>query len=672
MPTDEPRLGYQLGLDFALPRGAPPAGYAIGLEFVRGPLPPRPDPSALRPGGSLPAPVVGFGGQLRASYLGRDATVQPGGVLSLSAVGISGSLVGAYDSRVQRPLAGACAAPCQDAQHLGASPLAGMFDRARQAALRVRVVAQQAQTTAAHTQGRSQQTQPLDARVQSRGQQAQPLRHVGMSAFEGARHLRRAVHDRTQQARRLPMATLAYAWQIADWGHRQHLERYEQAGIQRHMGLRAPPVLPAPIGWPGWRIALEFAPQFAVPRTWGELQTGGLVSTNGLADHVARPASSGRYQDAQKPGPALVKAPWPPEVGGGEEPEEPPGPPATIVLARRRTYIVINSIEVRRVDTDQVLPALDSGFSMQLERGSWSWGFTVNFHASALPLLQPDGDGLPVMLQVTVNGQPFRMLAERIARSVQFPRAVVQVQGGGPSVLLDAPYAPHQSFMQPDLSSAEQLMLDVLKINGVSMGWSVDWQLTDWTLPAGTWAHQGTWISAINDIAGSVGAYVQPHDTAQTLHILPAWPVRAWEMAGASPDIELPPGIAAVEEIEWVTKPAYDSLYMRGEPGTYNFFRRRTGTPGVVHAPQVVHPLLVDAAAAAQRAIAELSDTGRQVEQQLQLMVHPETGVIKPGRLIRYTDDAAVQRTGVTRAVFVQMDGPRLTQTIRVQAPEVA
>jgi hypothetical protein len=351
---------------------------------------------------------------------------------------------------------------------------------------------------------------------------------------------------------------------------------------------------------------------------------------------------------------------------------DPQLPPATVTLARRRTYIVINSIEVRRVDTDQLLPALDSGFSMQLERGSWTWGFTVEFHASALPLLQPDSNGLPVELEVKVNGQPFRMLAETLSRSVRFPRAVVRVTGASPAVLLDAPWAPQQSFAQAAERSAQQLMLDVLTVGGVSMGWTLDWQITDWVIPASTWAHQGTWISAINDIAASVGAYVQPHDTAQTLRILPAWPVRSWLMQDATPDIELPPGIAAVEEVQWLNKPAYDGMYLRGEAGTYNYYRKRSSTAGTVLAPMAVHPLLIDAAAADQRAIAELSDTGRQVEQQLQLMVHPEAGIIKPGTLLRYTDDAAVVRTGVTRSVSVQMAGAKLTQSIRVQAPEAA
>ena len=98
------------------------------------------------------------------------------------------------------------------------------------------------------------------------------------------------------------------------------------------------------------------------------------------------------------------------------------------------------------------------------------------------------------------------------------------------------------------------------------------------------------------------------------------------------------------------------------------YFRMRAGTPGIVRAPMAVHPLLVHADAAAQRAVAELSDTGRQTLQTLRTMLLPETGIIKPGQLLRYTDDADVVRTGVTRAVSLAMAGPRLEQTIQVQA----
>ncbi|WP_423458040.1 hypothetical protein [Ottowia sp. VDI28] len=400
------------------------------------------------------------------------------------------------------------------------------------------------------------------------------------------------------------------------------------------------------------------------------------------------------FQDAMRPLPGRTRLPDPPLPEPCYVPEQPISlvfdqaedysldlvfvcdrhgggpdlPPAAIVIARRRTYIMLTSIEVTRVDTGQRLPVLQDGFGMRLERNSWTWGFDFNLHAAALALIQRGSDGMPRELEVKVNGQAFRMLAESYSRQTQFPKSVVRVSGRGKGALLDAPVADVRSFTQPAASTAQQLMLDVLTVNGVSNGWTLDWQITDWSIPAGTWAHQGTWMSAINDIASSVGAYVQPHDTDQVLRILPAYPVRSWLLAGAEPDIELPPGFASVEEVEWVTKPDYDSIYMHGEPGTNLFYRNRAGTPGTKPAPMAVHSLLVHADAAAQRAIADLSDTGRQVIQRLKHPVLPATGIIKPGLLLRYTDDGGVTRTGVTRGVSVTSGEARVDQTIEVQA----
>lgn len=669
MPTVEPPPGYQLGLDFAPQRATTPPGYALGLEFVRGPLPPRPDPSALRPGGALPAPAIGFGGHLHAAHHTGGAAVRPGGVLPLAAVGIAGRLNAAYDSNVQRPLAHACAAPCQQAQRLDAGPLAAVFDRARQAALQVRDVVQQAQTVAAGVQGRSQQARPLDTRVQDRAQQAQPVRQCGVSAFESTQPLRHAVQDHTQQAQRLQLAALAYAWQIADWRHRMHLERYEQAGIQRHMGLRPPPVLPTPIGWPGWRIALEFAPQFAAPRTWAELQSGPLVATAGLAARLARPADAGRYQDARKPAPALVKTPWPPE-GGGEGPDPGgPGTGSTIVIAARKVYIMQNAVTLTRLDTGAPLHA--HSFGMSLDYQSWTWSWQASLHHDAADHLGRDAQGDPAELLAQVNGVPFRLRLERIAKERRhLPALRWSVGGKGRAAVLDAPWAPAMSFDNAagDLS-ALQLALQALTINGVSIGWGIDWQLEDWLVPQNTWALQGSYIDAINDIAAAAGGYVQPHATDATLRILHTYPVVPWEWGTLTPDYDIPAALAEVESTEYLDKPAYNRVYVGGQGAGVFGPMTRAGTAGERTAPQATHALITAAAAWRQRARAILSDTGRQERVRLSLPVLPETGIITPGQFVRYqgSDQASI---GIVRATAIEWTRPRLRQTLELECHE--
>lgn len=341
-------------------------------------------------------------------------------------------------------------------------------------------------------------------------------------------------------------------------------------------------------------------------------------------------------------------------------------PPAQVYVPARRSYVVINTIEIFRADTGELLPS--EAFGMTIDHQSWTWSFSATFHRDARDALMP-ASGVPVVLLAQVNGQPFRLLAESIGRSVRFPERLIKVSGRGHSAWLDAPHAPVQSFSAAQPRTAHQLLLDALTVNGVGMGWVVDWQLTDWPVPASVWLHQGTWASAANDIAAAAGGYVQPHDTDPVLRVLPLWPRPWWQWDGMTPDLELPAGIAEVEDTEWIDRPAYDRVFVSGEGaggvlGDY----RRAGAAGALLRPMAVHPLITDELAARQRAVAELADSGRLIQQTLTLMVLPETGVIKPGTVLRYTDDDGAPRLGIVRSASVNWSFPVLTQTIGVQS----
>jgi hypothetical protein len=93
----------------------------------------------------------------------------------------------------------------------------------------------------------------------------------------------------------------------------------------------------------------------------------------------------------------------------------------------------------------------------------------------------------------------------------------------------------------------------------------------------------------------------------------------------------------------------------------------RGGTAGEVLAPMVVDPLITKAAAARQRGLAVLADTGRQVEVSLRLPVWAATGIIAPGAFVEY-QDGSVTRLGMVRATHVEAGLPEVWQTLGVQA----
>ena len=233
--------------------------------------------------------------------------------------------------------------------------------------------------------------------------------------------------------------------------------------------------------------------------------------------------------------------------------------------------------------------------------------------------------------------------------------------------MLDSPYAPVLNHGNTLARTAQQLMADVLTLNGVGIGWDVDWGLDDWLVPGNVWTHQGAYMGALLDIAEAAGGYIQPHDTAQTLRVLPRYPAAPWDWASLlTPDFELPSAVVSVEGIDWQRRAVYDRVFVSGISAGVLGQVTRAGTAGGSVAPMVTHALITHADAARQRGIAELGNTGTQAHISLRLPVLAETGVIKPGALVRYVDGGTTH-LGLVRSTQVDWQRPTLRQVLTVE-----
>lgn len=385
---------------------------------------------------------------------------------------------------------------------------------------------------------------------------------------------------------------------------------------------------------------LCLTPRWALPRT---------------AD-VLRHVPWTKFSRALDPGWGVIDPP------GGEGPE---GPDAGVIVPIRRVYMLLNSASLRRVDGNIPLPTFS--LTMSLDVGSWTWGFSASLPARALSDLQPSSFGDPVELEALVNGVPYRFLAESISRERSFNDEGLRVSGRGLSAVLDTPYATTQNFTNASALTARQIVENVLTDNGVSIGWGVDWQMIDWLVPAGVWSHNGSYIGAVNNVARAAGGYVQPHASAQTLRLANLYPTAPWEWATTIPDFELPADVMVQESIAWKENARYDRVYVSGaSDGGVAGMVTRAGTAGGVVAPMVVDPLITHVDAVRQRGLSLLATAGRQAMVGLSLPVLAETGVIVPGKMVRYVD-GGVTRTGITRGVQVTVDMPEITQRIEVE-----
>jgi len=280
--------------------------------------------------------------------------------------------------------------------------------------------------------------------------------------------------------------------------------------------------------------------------------------------------------------------------------------------------------------------------------------------------LEPATSGAPVEVELSVNGTVYRALVESISRSRTFGKASVSIQGRGKTALLDSPYAPVQNFTNANERTAQQLMDDVLTLNGIPLGWAVDWGITDWSVPAGVFSHQGSYISALNQIAGAAGAYIQPHASSQIIKVLPRYASTPWTWGSLTADFELPADVTTTEGIAWVEKARYDRVFVSGVQQGVLGQVTRTGTAGELLAPMISDTLITHVDAARQRGLSVLANTGRQATVTLKLPVLPETGVITPGKFVKYVDGATT-RIGVVRSVGVDIGSPEIFQTIGVE-----
>ncbi|MBB4845036.1 hypothetical protein HNP55_003582 [Paucibacter oligotrophus] len=335
------------------------------------------------------------------------------------------------------------------------------------------------------------------------------------------------------------------------------------------------------------------------------------------------------------------------------------GKATQIVVPVRRTYIVQNNVSLTLVDGT---PVPVDGMALSLDADSWTWGFSASLPGSSLALVTPAAGGDPVELLAHINGEIYRVMADSLSRARAHGKSGLTLRGRGRSAELDAPYSPPINLGTPADRTARQLAEDAL----ATTGWTVDWGIDNWLVPAGAWSFQGSRMGALNSIAAAVGAYVQPHAQDRTLYIKPRYPVAAWKWGDLAGGVALPSAVVTQEGLDWISKPAFNRIFVQGARAGVRGRVTIGGTAGDQLAPMVTDPLIVHATAARMRGIAELSAGGRSVLASLKLPVLAQTGILRPGKVVQYSDGPDV-RTGIVRSVAVDAGFPEVWQTLGVE-----
>lgn len=579
-------------------------------------------------------------------------SLQSAAVASIAArvTGLRLRIAAVYDVNVERPLVCRTSHRVQWAQPLAMARLGRM---------------EQAQRMTAAVLSRQQQARPLSTLAGDRWQDSARLHHAALVRIQQAQAYQRTSAQSWQEARALRSAALQHAQQAQHYS-RSAAVRFEEALLLRRATSSAAQQahrLHQPV-WQSGGVALMWAFAISAPTQQAVVPHPGARPDDAIEPPKPPPCYRPRLpvrlifsdrHDASQPVRLAFACDHP----------EPAPPSGIVVVPTLKVYIVINHITLHRLDTGAELHA--HNFSMALDYQSWTWQWSASLHHDAQPHLGRDDQGDPPVLLVSINGVPFRLRLETQSRDRRFMPTRWSVRGRGLAATLSADWAPTMGFGNSQERTAQQLANDVLTVNGVPLGWSIDWGLTDWLVPAGAWAMQGSYIDAIKDIAAAAGGYVQPHPTDAVLRILPKYPVAPWHWASdLAPDFEVPADVGETEGTDYLDKAAYNGVYVGGQGVGVFGPMRRAGTIGNVLAPPVLHPLITHADAWRQRALAELSDTGRQEIITLKMQVRPDTGVILPGKVVRYIGHDKTY-LGIVRGTAIDWSRPVLRQTLRIE-----
>lgn len=617
----------------------------------------------LQPSGALPFAIASFSGSVPARYAER-VTLEPAGVFPAwpgAGLPLLGQIAAPYDTRVDRSAVVREMQRFEQAQSASSACRSHFQDSALNSQ-ELRDQVQAADKLRAHTWASAQVAAVLSQAVQDTAQQAQSLHAQSSHQFEVAKSLTRRVADVAQQAQRLSH-TASTVWQIAAWVKAAFDAVYEEAGIQRGMGLRVPPVR---VVTKGWAVGLEFVPELIQPRTWAELQVGPFRSGAGLAKPLRDLLQGGRYQEAMRAGPAVAKGGWVPIEP--EVPVDPTDPAARFIIPLLRVYMQLHTLSARLLPSGEAVVL--NNVTISTDDDSFCWRLQASGPEHLMDQLAPVG-GLPQRLEVVIDGLHFVFAVKSTPRTRSFGNHRVSVEGVSTTDLLAAPYMRPQTWHNAATQmTAQQIALQALEFTGVGL----DWRINDWLLPAGAWSYQGTPLQVVMRVAESVNAVVRSHRNEDQLIVAPRYPLLPWQWAGATPNVQMPADVIVTDELRPEPRAAYNAIYVLGGPvGGVKGHIVRALTAGEEAAPAVQDDLITHADAAAMRGSWALAASGNKLMHTLSMPIRvggDEPGILQPGQLLHVNDIGGPWRglvRGVSAACQISEGSVRARQQVTVE-----
>ncbi len=349
---------------------------------------------------------------------------------------------------------------------------------------------------------------------------------------------------------------------------------------------------------------------------------------------------------------ALASQLW--STGGAYTP--PPAPPggtpavpstaAGLVVPAATAYDVVHSLSVTDLRDGSPLPV--EAVTISADRDSVFW--TLRGNGPAELMAQLAAGEQPPQVRVELDGAVWEFVIEVVSRRQQFASRRVDIEGRSLAAAAGLPYeAERQWALDGDTTGAQ-----IAAAANLYTALDVQFELDDWSVPAGVFSFTGTPLGVVQRVAEAGGGFVLSQRAGYGVIVRPLYRLLPNEWGVVAPDLELPLDVLDTESFRVTDQPPYDGVVVAGQQQGVLALVRLAGTAGAFQAPMVTDQLITDLVAARQRGQSILGRSGKQNEHTLAMPLVSVAGVPvvpDPGTLVRLTD--APQWTGLVTSVQV-------------------
>jgi len=324
----------------------------------------------------------------------------------------------------------------------------------------------------------------------------------------------------------------------------------------------------------------------------------------------------------------------------------------------RKAYIIMNSVSVKRVSDNAIIPILDISIGTDLD--SWCWTIQANLRRKVdLALVTPVG-GVPVEILVTINGNTWKFVVEDFGETRSFGQRNYAITGKSTSAYLAEPYAAPVSSHQAYTINAAQVAEEVV----ANTGFTIDWQLADWLIPANVYSvSQQTPMQQLITIANAAGGVVQSAQNTAVVSMLPWYKTVPWGWGGVTVDAILP--TFQERSTSYKQQTLYNGVYVGGANDGLTVLITRSGSNGASQPQMVTDPLITAPEVGLARGSKILADSGTRSIESISVPLLDNPGALKPGWIIDVVEDGVPWR-GMVVSTTIAAQRPTVHQSLEV------